>query len=376
MNITRLDPPSVEVPAPRRGPVAAWCGFWFTPAAPTALHAVRVLGGLLFLAWLLPLAGHLEGLFGLNGWFDAQAYREAARLREAPPNLFSWSALYLCGTSPTLLMVFYGLALTAIALFTLGLWPRLTGVLTWVAVVSFTANPLTAYDADPFLRLLAFYLMVGYLFLGQRRPGLSLYERLLGPRDARLFRRDTQGAARSVAANLAVRLLQVHVAIAILACGLHKLQIKEWWAGVAPWFYLHPPFRTSLQDAESYRPSGETYLVIYSLISYAVLAWQLAFPAFAWRPGWRPALFAGAAFAFLAGLLFLSLPLFGPLMVVLCLGYLTPAEWRSLHAFVRARLPRRRPAMAGAPEPAAQSRKNKIKGPHSFPAAVTTGPRT
>src|SRR5262249_20683610 len=61
-------------------------------------------------------------------------------------------------------------------------------------------------------------------------------------------------------------------------------------------------------------------------------------PAFAWRRSLRPVLLGGAAFAWLACAFFVSLPLFGPLMVVACLGYLTPGEWRRLQALA-ARLP-------------------------------------
>jgi hypothetical protein len=312
------------------GIIGSWVNFWFTPVDPVGLHALRILSGLLFLYWLLPFAAEHQALFGLGGWFDGMAYREASRLPELPPHLFGWSVSYLCGSNAIALGAVYWVSIAAIVLFTLGICTRLTGVLTWVAVVSYTGNPALAYDADPLLVMLAFYLMFGYLFLGMRTPHQSLLTRFLGPRETQLFRRTTVSPAPSMAANLALRLLQVHFAIAMVASGLYKLQIKEWWSGLAVWFYIHPPFHTTLEEVQSYASSAGSYLTLFSLASYLALAWQIAFPAFAWRQKLRLILLGGAAVAWLACAFFVPLPLFGPIMVVACLGYLTPAEWRRL----------------------------------------------
>src|SRR5262249_8009376 len=82
-------------PPTTTGPMRAWTRFWFTPTDPVGLHVVRLVAGLVFLAWLVPLAGHVDALFGLDGWFDRQAYREAAHIAGGPPQPFTWSVLYL-----------------------------------------------------------------------------------------------------------------------------------------------------------------------------------------------------------------------------------------------------------------------------------------
>jgi hypothetical protein len=311
---------------------------------------LRVLAGILFVYYLLPFAGHLGELFGMAGWFDAQAYRDMSTFPGLPQ--FNWSLAYLCGfdPSPELLGVVFCASLAVLMLFILGVYPRLTGVLTWVVVGSFIANPATMGDAEWLLPIVSFYLMLGYVLTGQLCPDRPLTWRLLGPlspftgpgRDNPFWRRP------SVGANIGMRMLQVHFAIVMVTSALHKLQSADWWAGWALWYPLHPALSTSLSDVMDMRPSAGPYFFLLSLATYVVLAWQLCFPLFAWRHGnWRFILLGGAAVGAL-GLVFLYRdPVLGPLFVVFCLSYLTPAEWQWLLARLP-RLPglRRQPAAA------------------------------
>jgi hypothetical protein len=292
--------------------------FWFTPVDPVGLHALRVLAGLLFLAWLLPAAGNVEGFFGPQGWFDEKALAEAARLPDSPPQLQSWSVLALAGSDPKGLAAVYWTSVAVLALFTLGIFPRVMAVLTWAVVTSFTANPVLDSDAYALFNLLAFYVMVGYVLLG--RPGRR------GP---------------SVGANVALRLLQVHLAVVLVTSGLHKLQFGEWWAGVALWYPLYPPFQTTPAAARLHAADGESYLATLSLAAYLTLAWQLGFPFFAWRPRWRVVLLGGALIGWPAAALVLHLPWFGPALFIGSLSYLLPTEWRRLVSWPALLLPRR-----------------------------------
>jgi hypothetical protein len=324
-----------------KGPVQAWSRFWFSPADPVALHAIRVAAGLLFICWLLPFAGQVESLFGLQGWFDIQAYRDASPGRiseDVIPQPIGWSILYLCGSDPVKLHVAYWLSLAVLALFTLGIGTRLTAVLTWVIVVSFTANPATGYDADFLLIILAFYLMIGYLLHGLKNKNQSLAALLLGSRENWLFGRstnnDTSSRLPDIGANVALRLLQVHFAIVMLTSGLHKLQSAEWWSGAAFWYPLHPPLSTTLEQAREQSSDPTTYLTFLSLGAYATLVWQIAFPVFAWRPRWRLLLLGGAVIGWLGLAFMYELPLFGPAIFIGCLSYVTPAEWSRLGALM------------------------------------------
>jgi hypothetical protein len=354
-------------PAPRTGLVASWNAFWFTPVNPIGLHALRVLGGLLILAWLLSFWGRQEAFFGMGGWFDRQAYRETNQLppgEELPAPIATWSALYLAGSEPSLLNLMYYFALGIVALFTVGLWTRVTSVLTWVVVVSFLANPVISYDADALLVMLAFYLMVGYVLLGQWGRSQSFAGRLLGNRDTILFAtRPNVDAARpaSYAANLALRLLQIHFAVVVVASGLHKLQFGRYWGGVAYWFPLNPPFEVTAESVRRQAAAGATFLVAISLAQYVTMAWQIAFPAFAWRRRWRLVLLGGAVVGWLGSVFLYRLPLFGPLYLLCCLSYLTSTEWQWLSAAGRRIRSVVRPAAVSVVEKGAKAKPQRLK---------------
>ena len=346
-----------------RGLVPKWIYFWFGPIHPVGLHTIRFLAGLLFTVWVLTLAGNQTAFLGLGGWVDRES---ASRLGRAfvdqdgrdlegaanmPEALRSgWSLFYLFGSGPAWVNTLYWLSIVVFLLFAVGLWTRITSVLTWLLVISFVANPLTRLDAEPLLGILAFYLMIGYLLLGQWNRRASLYDQILGSNQTLLFGRGEQ--LPSVAANLGIRLLQVHFAIVVVVSGLHKLQIGDWWAGVAFWYPLHPPFQTTLESLRAERAGASSTFFFLSLAQYLMLAWQLGFPLFAWRKSWRVVLLGGALIGWIGCLAIYKQPLFGPIYCIVALSYLTPAEWLAICDKVTLAagwFTGRRPAMAPTP---------------------------
>jgi hypothetical protein len=313
----------------------AWRSFWFTPVPTLGLHALRFLIGILLIAWLLPFAGDIEAMFGLEGWVDRQAYVQISGLGDDAPVPLGWSILYwdAIGDNPAVLRATYWTAIAVFALLALGVATRLTSVLTWVLVVSFLANPATRFEADYLLGILAFYIMIGYLLLGQWSGNLSVAGRLLGGSEPWLWNvfRPKAPEPTSYAANLAIRLLQIHFALIIVSSGLHKLQFGSWWSGVAFWYPLYSRFATNEETIRALAPSRDRYLFMLTLAEYIVLAWQLGFPLFAWRPRWwRLVLGLGAVLAWLGSWYIYQTPGFGPICLVGCLSYLKPREWRWL----------------------------------------------
>jgi hypothetical protein len=140
-----------------------------------------------------------------------------------------------------------------------------------------------------------------------------------------------QGDSRpSYAANLALRLLQVHFALVVVVSGLHKLQFGDWWSGMAFWYPLHPPLETTADTLRADAAHRDAYLFFLSLAQYVVLAWQICFPLFAWRNRLRPVLLIGALLGWAGSVFLYREPLFGPVLCIGCLSYLTAAEWQAL----------------------------------------------
>lgn len=314
-----------------------WGRFWFTPIPTTGIEVLRVLSGLLFCFWLLSFLGHHEGFFSLKGWFDSTGYLAIQQQQDAATAPIDWSILYIAGDSLAIFHALFWGSIAVLVLFTLGIATRVTSVLTWLVVVSFLANPAISYEGDYLLGILAFHLMIGHLLLGQWNGNLSIVERILGSKNDFLFGRwffPRSIIERPVShgANFMMRLLQIHVAIIVVTSGLHKLQIGDWWSGIALWYALHPPLQTTMETVQREKAFAPVVLFFLSLIQYGVLAWQLGFPVFAWRQGpWsRILLFGGAALGW-AGVLFLfKLPLFGPFVFIGALGFLGADEWARL----------------------------------------------
>jgi hypothetical protein len=367
--------PDIAVPPSASPPVNSWMRFWFSAADPLGLHCVRVLGCLLFIAWLLPFAGHVDAFFGQQGWLDLKAYEETSKLERQILNVQAkvqrgeqpteadtlqgslptreWSLLYLVWGDSTLLHVFYWGTLAVFFLFALGLWTRVTGVLTWMLVVSYHANPVWRHDADSLLVVLSLYLMVGYLLQGFCNGNLSQWEKFLGPQQNFLFgflfaapQAKPSTAAPSVAINLAQRMFQVHFAMIVVVSGLHKLQFGPWWGGVAFLYPLHDPFSYDSYETMRSQIGGiYTNLWVLSLAQYAVLVWQILFPAFAWRQGlWRVVSVGGAAIGWAGSFFLYGQPLFGPFFCIGCLAFLTSAEWRRVASLISGGDQREEPA--------------------------------
>src|SRR5262249_11626663 len=128
-------------------------------------------------------------------------------------------------------------------LFAIGAAARVTSVLTWFGVISYTQRaPTTVFGMDTMMNILLIYLMIG-------PSGAALSVDRLIRRYVIMWR--TLRARRPapvripvtplVSANFAIRLIQVHLCIIYLAAGLAKLRGNSWWTGQAVWGTLANP---------------------------------------------------------------------------------------------------------------------------------------
>lgn len=280
------------VGAIRRG----WDRFFFTPADPTALGLIRVATGLLAFWSLLVLGLDLPDYFGSDGWAEPSAVRAAQR-----PLIWSFWFLVPDGGLRAAWLV----CLAVLALYTVGLFSRTTAVLAWVIVVSTVRRvPVALYGFDQVISPLALYLAA----TGAAGQSVSLDRFLRRWRQARAVAAMPAastapgGAGRrvapaepgvpvpSVSANLALRLIQLHLLVIYGMAGLGKLQGPSWWNGLALW---------GTMTAGEFVVLDFTWMAHYplliNLLTHASLALELLYPILIWIRVTRPLMLVGAA---------------------------------------------------------------------------------
>ncbi len=276
--------------------VKGWNDFFFAPGDPTSLGLIRVAAGLLA-AWSLFVLGlDLQDYLGTTGWAEPSAIR----VDERP---WSWSFWFLVPDA-WLRPVWLG-CLAILILFAFGLYSRLTAVLSWVIVVSTVRRvPVALFGFDQILSALVLYLAV----TGASGQAVSL---------DRFFRRWRQARARAatnrstrhktgprlpigpdepgvpvptVSANLALRLLQVHLVLIYAMAGLAKLQGPSWWSGVAVWKTM-----TAGEFAGLDFTALAAWPMVVNALTHGSLLLELLYPVFVWVKILRPLLLAGVA---------------------------------------------------------------------------------
>lgn len=289
-----------------------WNRFWFTPADPAILGLLRVLvGSMVFYThavWTLDL-----GRFFGSAALLPKGYRNLLGDGESTFGLPSmlWSHFDWLPSDAWLLPV-HLIGLTVIALFTLGLWTRVTSVVTALLVISYINRTTGAqYGLDQ----INSFLML-YLALGPCGDYLSI--------DARLAQRQGRGVPQaSVLANIAQRLIQVHMCIVYLFAGLGKLQGDTWWNGQAIW--------GAVANYE-YQTIDLTWLAahlgVVNLLTYGTLFWEVSYPFLIWPRLTRP-IWLAMAIAVHAGIgLAMGMITFGLIMVFGNLAFLDSASVR------------------------------------------------
>jgi hypothetical protein len=284
---------------------AAWNGFWFMPADPLPLAVVRIATGLILswacVVWLLDP----DAFFGPRGWLAAG---EVWRMNDQP---WQWS-WFFAADDPTAVRALGGIMLVAAGLLTIGLFTPLAAVVSLIGLVS-AANraPLNTFGLDDTLGMLLVSLAVGPS--GAR---LSL--------DAKLLGGEGRGAP-SVRANLALRLLQVHLCVVYFFSGCGKLFGASWWEGTAIWGAV-----ANIQ----YRTIDLTWLARHPLVVNAItlvtLFWEVAYPALVWPRLTRPVFLALAVAVHLGIGLAMGMMEFGLAMIVANLAFVPATTWRPI----------------------------------------------
>ena len=225
-------------------------------------------------------------------------------------------------------------------LFTLGLWTRVTSILTWLAAATYIhRNQQVLFGMDTMMNILLIYLMVGNsgaalsvdrLIARYRASRLSL--RRTGTIDEPT-RRFLEVPPASISAGLALRMLQVHFCFIYLASGLAKLKGAAWWNTTAYWDTLVNPeftlihyhwYEMLIRALTAERPvyaasaAGGVAFTFACEIGLPFLVWTRFRP---WVVMMGLCLHAGIA-------IFMGLWIFSLLMMVMLVGYLPGAAVR------------------------------------------------
>ena len=205
-------------------------------------------------------------------------------------------------TDPTEMALAHSAVLVVLIMFTLGLFTRVTAILTWFAAASYLhRNQQVLFGQDTMMNILLIYLMIancGATFSLDR-----LINRYRAAR-ASLGRSGTiDGATQrylavappSPSCGFAQRLLQIHFCFIYAASGLAKLKGDAWWNHTAYWDTLVNPEFTMIhygwyQDmVRTMAASRPVYSVMAAIGVYFTLFTEISLPFVIWtrlRPYW------------------------------------------------------------------------------------------
>ncbi|QDU19690.1 HTTM domain-containing protein [Urbifossiella limnaea] len=237
-------------------------------------------------------------------------------------------------TDPRTMAAIHGGVLLVILLFALGVCTRVTGVLTWVATLSYVhRTEQVLFGMDVMANILLTYLVVGDSGAALSVDRVVAKYRAVRASLARCGHIDAatraflDRAPPSKGAALGVRLIQVHFCFIYLAAGLSKLKGQGWWNGFAFYDVMINPeftmlryewFETMARGLASVKP------VYYAICTFGVwftLGLEISFPFLVWTR-LRP-FYLWLAVLLHAGIgILMGLTMFELLMMVMLLAYL------------------------------------------------------
>ena len=300
----------------------AWDGFWFTPSSPSTLSAIRVLAGAMLLYTHLVWSLGLVDFFGQNGWLPQDLMKEVYAMGSDPDGAgplvgsgrLIWSHFNYVH-SPNLMWAIHIVALVVFFFLTIGFFSRTMALLAFLFAVSYAnrVTPGAYFGLDKINCMLALYLIVGPC--GARYSVDRLW---------RLRRGNNEVPATSTA-NLAIRLIQVHMCIIYLFSGIGKLQGEPWVMGDASWLSF---------GMYEYQSLDMTWIsrwpMLLNFMTHATVFWELSYCALVWPALTRPWVLLMAVFVHLGIIIALGMPTFGLVMLIGNLAFVSPKMVRKV----------------------------------------------
>jgi hypothetical protein len=260
----------------------------------------------------------------------------------------TWS-IWFHVTDPTAMAIVHGLIVFSAFLFTIGFGTRFTSALTWFGSLCYIhRDQAVLFGVDTMMTIVLFYLLIspcGAAWSVDRlirkwwvkaKPGVvAWWYRLLrrpAPTDLAPAAPVPDLPEPSIAANVAIRLLQIHLCIIYLIAGLAKLLGRAWWDGSAIWMtlgnYEFAPMQFDLylrflRFLGSHQLLYEAFMTGGGLFT---LAFEIGYAFLVWRPRLRW-FFLASALLLHGGIgLFLGLKTFSFMMLVMNMAFLRKEE--------------------------------------------------
>ena len=236
-------------------------------------------------------------------------------------------------TDRTTMALVHAAALVVFFLFTIGLWTRVTSVMTWAISIAYIQRAqLSLFGQDTMQTILVTYLMIGpsgaALSVDAIRARYRAAKALMGSgsRSIAWAANTLNGPQPHWLANFAIRLVQINFCLIYLSSGISKLKGSTWWEHSAPWLVLvNPEFGLIRYDAYSwlmrqlveYRP---VISLIAGLVSVFTLVMEIGLPILVWTR-LRPLMVIGAVMLHLGIAIIMGLSVFSMYMFTLLLCY-------------------------------------------------------
>lgn len=298
----------------------AWNQFWFTPAGTYPLAVLRVCVGVAALAYVGSHTADLVRWFGPNGLLPAD---DVGRLitgeLTGSSDHFHWTYLGWFRT-PAELWTVHALGLMVLAFFTVGVFPRITSVLAFIVVLSYTHRaPMIIGQFEPVLTMLLFYLC--FAPSGNYLSVTKWWANRKNPPPA-FFSAE---AKKSWVANVCLRLIQVHLSWLYLFMGLTKLggvlgepNEAVWWRGYAIWTLIA---RSESRLVDLTWLHNQTFL--WNAWTHGIVLFELAFAILIWSRTARPLLLLAAVVSWFSLALVTGLISFCVMMLVANLAFVS-----------------------------------------------------
>jgi hypothetical protein len=285
-----------------------WNRFWFTPVSPAPLGLARLAIGLVAIVWYLGFYPDLQFFFGPNGIIDAQTIEQWRR----PIPVFS---IFDWPRSEASLWFTYWLGLSVLVLFAAGLFSRVTSVAALLVMVSLVhRGPMLARPMEDVLAMVMFYVCFG------PSGGAFSLDRLWRKRADSAG--DSEAApAPSTAANISLRLIQIHLALIHFAMAIGQLRDDSWWMGRAIWGFI------GKQDSGYLDMTWlADHMYLLNLWTHGIVIFEFAFALLIWNRLARPILIAAAVLVWGSVGLVSGMIDFSLVMLAATLAFV-PADW-------------------------------------------------